>query len=295
MLKLERLESRDVPDGAPIDPVTVGFPELAEWGVPVYMMTGDLTGAEATGVRILDQIFYAGIGGAARVKVIDGGRGVYEPFVNEFGLPSMRPAGAGAVLFDGYVMGDMGFRGGLTGATTEHADGTAAAHFAWGGEPDGSLPGPVLASLTFNGTGFDVANVMALEETYRGVIALRETHLIMSPLDFGYSRFDDLLIAPGETAGNGPRVIGMDGATRAVVFDRFFADPDSRERFRLSPTLAGIQVDVKTREHGYGIDTRYDERTGEYMRTTVYTFAGRLVSVTDSEGEPWRLVLPPNS
>lgn len=256
-LTVEQLESRSLMSAAFVADIAA----VPDWGVPVTVLAADLTGPEGNGTRVMETVFVAGTGGGARVQVLDGGRADWVDTVEPDGTPSHRPRDQGRVLYDGFVMADADFRGGLVAEAVTTPDGRGALWFAWGIDPRGLLPGPVLARLAFDGTGWTTTHRFAMEPEYRGGLSLHATHLILTGADVGYPQLDDILVLPATGGGGAPRVQGYD-ETGAKVFDFFAGDPETRNagdtQFRLSPTLAGVlsplSGDVLSGEYGFALD-----------------------------------------
>lgn len=291
-IQVERLESRRTP-AALYDPAFWGgYDPFPDWAGPVYQIVADVTGPEANGVKIGDDVFYAGEGAGARVKILDGGRHQFEEVNDPIVGPTFEPIGRGDVLYDGLAFGDDTSRFGLVGASTSVAGGRDSLWFGWGesdGTGSGLKPGPVLSRLTFDGTGFTRRESLVLEESYRGAVQIMGVQMLLSPLDVDDGGHPDLLVLPQSGIG-GPRLQVLDGVTGDVKRSWFFADPVARPEFAVSPALVGSRVgqfaSPPRLTYGLGFDVG-----GTDVRTELYSWDGEWIS-TVRPGDPgteWRL------
>ena len=173
---LERLEHRDVPAALWQPDMHVGdWVPFPDWSGNVYHLHADVTGPESNGVKVFEDVYFAGEGAGARVLILDGGRAQYVPHYDPVLGEVWSPEDKGRVLFDGLAFGDATARFGLKAAAVTVPDGRDSLWFAWGesdGTDSGLKPGPVLSRLTFDGVGFTRHESLALEESYRGSIQI---------------------------------------------------------------------------------------------------------------------------
>lgn len=290
-LMLELLECRFTPAALWRPDLQVNnWTPFPDWTGPVYHLLADVTGPEANGVKVLDDVFFAGQGAGARVKVLDGGRHVSEAQPNPYrpGETWFVLKDKGKVLFDGMAFGDDTARFGLVGAATSVPGGRDNLWFAWGesnGTDDGLRPGPVLSRLTFDGDTFTRRESFVLEESYRGAVQI--LGMSLRP-DVDGESMPDLLVLPQAGIG-GPRLQVLDGTTGDVKRSWFFAAPDSREPFAVAPGLVGSWVgqfaSPQRDDRGLGIDFGGDD-----PRSELWTWDGELI-VTVRDGDPgteWR-------
>ena len=291
-LTVEQLETRDTPAALWQPELHIGdWVPFPGWDGPVYHLLADVTGPESNGVKVLDDVYFAGQGAGPRVLVVDGGRHEWIEVPYEFGQPgdvTLVPRDKGNVLFDGFAFGDDTQRFGLSGAATTVPGGRDSLWFAWGesnGTGDGLRPGPVLSRLTFDGATFTRRETLALEESYRGAVQIMGMSL--RP-DVDGASMPDLLVLPQSGIG-GPRLQVLDGASGVVKRSWFFGDAETREPFAVAPGLVGSWVgqfaSPQRDDRGLGIDFGGDD-----PRSELWTFDGELI-VTVRDGDPgteWR-------
>ena len=114
---LERLEHRDVPAALWQPDMHVGdWVPFPDWSGNVYHLHADVTGPESNGVKVFEDVYFAGEGAGARVLILDGGRAQYVPHYDPVLGEVWSPEDKGRVLFDGLAFGDATARFGLKAA-----------------------------------------------------------------------------------------------------------------------------------------------------------------------------------
>lgn len=280
-LDLEELEGRSLMAAVWNPAANGGFVPFPDFDGPVRQVYVDVTGPEVTGIRINDNVFVAGEGGGCRVRILDGGRGVYEEYIHPVLGPAFRMKDEGRELFNGFAFGDRDARIGLDVAGT--ADGTVWFTWLTGG-------GPILSKGRFDGGAFTTSEFLAADENYRGGLLLETGTVRYSALDLSRPDDADLLVMPSPSAPDhlrgGPvlRVYTADGDQLSILYD----DADDRTEHRLGAALIGVLADPETGEYGFVMDGDNGHES------KLFTWNGRLVNVTrdDDPDADWRNANP---
>ena len=223
-LDLDRLESRDTPAAFDQAFYAEGFEPIAGYRGPIQVFVADVNG-DGT----VDDGYAAGEGGGPRVVIKSGGR------LNEPPVPSGTPgvnkvAGAGDVLFDGFVFSDE-FRGGVSVAAINRVGDSDIVVFA-----PGAGGGAHLKFVDFK-RGTEFSRLAFGDPNYRGGVNIETTtfhpEFPAEPAPFG------LHLLATTKAGGAPRAEVF--TAEGDVLASFFFGPESDRR---EYTIIASDVDL---------------------------------------------------